>query len=245
MSSAVAAQSTLFSAATSASGVMTLKGLSTGAQMPAVTVALEKNLKQDTIDFSSQSLAVGDKVTLSIAGGAQVVGTLDSNGLDAMLTSMASSVASQSGLFSAATSSSGVLTLTGLASGAAVPAVTVAVTSTNSVTKAGAYVPHPSSSPTANVSSGTPVASAPAGSEFQINTTTASSQEYPQTASLADGGYVVVWNSNNQDGSQYGFSVSVLIHQARPLAGNFKPIPTPLITRRIPRSQRLATADFW
>ena len=54
-----------------------------------------------------------------------------------------------------------------LRDGAAVPAVTVSVTSTNSVTKDGAYVPHPSSSPTANVTSGTPVATAPAGSEFQ------------------------------------------------------------------------------
>jgi len=42
MSSAVAVQNTLFSAATSANGVMTLNGLSNGAALPSITVTLEK-----------------------------------------------------------------------------------------------------------------------------------------------------------------------------------------------------------
>jgi flagellin len=42
MSSAVAAQNTLFSTATSANGVMTLNGLSNGAALPSITVTLEK-----------------------------------------------------------------------------------------------------------------------------------------------------------------------------------------------------------
>ncbi|MEZ5935207.1 MAG: LamG-like jellyroll fold domain-containing protein [Alphaproteobacteria bacterium] len=42
------------------------------------------------------------------------------------------------------------------------------------------------------------------GAEFQINTTTAIAQEAPSIAALADGGYVVAWQSDGQDGSNYG-----------------------------------------
>jgi large repetitive protein len=42
------------------------------------------------------------------------------------------------------------------------------------------------------------------GSEFQVNTTTASNQQAPRIAVAADGHYVVVWQSNNQDGSKLG-----------------------------------------
>ena len=68
---------------------------------------------------------------------------------------------------------------------------------------AGALATHQSTAPTPAVTQSV-ISTASAGSESRVNTTTTSSQEYPQTASLADGGYVVVWNSNNQDGSQYG-----------------------------------------
>ncbi|MCD4675651.1 MAG: DUF4347 domain-containing protein, partial [Desulfobacula sp.] len=47
-------------------------------------------------------------------------------------------------------------------------------------------------------------AATPVGSEFIINTTSADNQIEPSIASLADGGFVVVWASNNQDGSTYG-----------------------------------------
>ena len=42
------------------------------------------------------------------------------------------------------------------------------------------------------------------GGETRINTTTADDQSLPSVAALADGGYVVAWNSNGQDGSSYG-----------------------------------------
>ncbi len=42
------------------------------------------------------------------------------------------------------------------------------------------------------------------GPEFQVNTTTASHQQAPRIAVAADGHYVVVWQSNNQDGSKNG-----------------------------------------
>jgi VCBS repeat-containing protein len=42
------------------------------------------------------------------------------------------------------------------------------------------------------------------GGEFQINSYTDDNQNSPQIASLGDGGFVVVWNSFGQDGSNYG-----------------------------------------
>jgi VCBS repeat-containing protein len=42
------------------------------------------------------------------------------------------------------------------------------------------------------------------GGEFRINTETASAQIYSSVAALADGGFVVTWSSNGQDGSSWG-----------------------------------------
>ena len=42
------------------------------------------------------------------------------------------------------------------------------------------------------------------GAETRVNTTTASDQIYPSIAALKDGGYVVVWESNLQDGANFG-----------------------------------------
>ena len=44
----------------------------------------------------------------------------------------------------------------------------------------------------------------PVGSEFQVNTYTTSGQSGPAMATDADGDFVVVWRSENQDGSSYG-----------------------------------------
>ncbi len=43
-----------------------------------------------------------------------------------------------------------------------------------------------------------------AGTAFQANTTTANEQENPVVTALDDGGFVVVWQSNGQDGDGYG-----------------------------------------
>ncbi|HJP21681.1 MAG TPA: hypothetical protein QF861_08995, partial [Alphaproteobacteria bacterium] len=43
-----------------------------------------------------------------------------------------------------------------------------------------------------------------AGSEFQVNTYTSGDQLNPKVAGLADGGFVVTWQSNGQDGSSWG-----------------------------------------
>ena len=46
----------------------------------------------------------------------------------------------------------------------------------------------------------------PVGVEFRVNTTTVSSQYEPQVVGLANGGYVVVWRSDAQDGSSARFN---------------------------------------
>jgi hypothetical protein len=45
---------------------------------------------------------------------------------------------------------------------------------------------------------------APAGAEFQVNTFTSNAQGFPRVASDAAGNFVVVWNSDTQDGSNDG-----------------------------------------
>ena len=47
-------------------------------------------------------------------------------------------------------------------------------------------------------------AGAATGSEFLVNTTTTGYQINPSVAMASDGDFVVVWQSNNQDGSNYG-----------------------------------------
>ena len=42
------------------------------------------------------------------------------------------------------------------------------------------------------------------GGEFLVNTTTADDQEAPSVTALTDGGFVVTWESNNQDGQTWG-----------------------------------------
>ncbi|NGX62343.1 MAG: hypothetical protein K940chlam9_01840 [Chlamydiae bacterium] len=42
------------------------------------------------------------------------------------------------------------------------------------------------------------------GSEFQVNAYTTSDQRYPSAAPLNDGGFVVTWGSNDQDGDSWG-----------------------------------------
>ena len=42
------------------------------------------------------------------------------------------------------------------------------------------------------------------GSEFRLNSTTANDQQSPEIAALSDGGYVAVWQSEDQDGSNSG-----------------------------------------
>ena len=42
------------------------------------------------------------------------------------------------------------------------------------------------------------------GAEFQVNTYTSNDQYNPSITDLADGGFVITWESSGQDGSGYG-----------------------------------------
>ena len=53
------------------------------------------------------------------------------------------------------------------------------------------------------------------GNEFLVNTTITSNQSQPSVAALSDGGFVVTWTSENQDGSGYG-----IFGQRNDAAGN-------------------------
>ena len=86
------------------------------------------------LDFSDLSLNEGDRITLAIAGGTQVQGAIGSAGIDTLLTSMATDVAAQTGLFSNASATSGVLTLTGLTDGSTMAGITVTLESYASTT---------------------------------------------------------------------------------------------------------------
>ena len=44
---------------------------------------------------------------------------------------------------------------------------------------------------------------APLGEEFRVNTTTYQTQSDPSIASLSDGGFVVTWESDYQDGDSH------------------------------------------
>ncbi|MGF1499066.1 MAG: right-handed parallel beta-helix repeat-containing protein, partial [Elainellaceae cyanobacterium] len=59
------------------------------------------------------------------------------------------------------------------------------------------------------------------GSEFQVNTTTAGSQNYPAIATLSDNSIVVAWNSYGQDGSAYGIVAQRLAADGTPLGGEW------------------------
>ncbi len=63
----------------------------------------------------------------------------------------------------------------------------------------------------------------PSGGEFQVNTHTTNDQDTPNVAGLSDGGFVIAWRSNWQDGDGYGV-------YARLFSGLLTPAPTPAPT---------------
>lgn len=57
------------------------------------------------------------------------------------------------------------------------------------------------------------------GQEIQVNTYTDSNQEKPEITSLQDGGYVITWMSEGQDGSQSGVYVRIYGADGNPVTG--------------------------
>ena len=93
--------------------------------MPSLSVTLEDGVDTSRFDFNNKNLAEGDQIVIKVTGGTDVQGTIDSNGLDTLLGTLATQLQSQSSLFSNASVSSGVLSLTGLTNGSAIAGVTV------------------------------------------------------------------------------------------------------------------------
>jgi len=62
----------------------------------------------------------------------------------------------------------------------------------------------------------------PVGGEFQANTTTSSDQGDPHVTALDDGGYVVVWESKNQDGNGQGVFGQRYDADGNPVDGEFQ-----------------------
>jgi Ca2+-binding RTX toxin-like protein len=63
---------------------------------------------------------------------------------------------------------------------------------------------------------------APDGSEFQVNTNTQDDQRYPSVAALSDGGFLVTWGSNNQDGGDWGIFGQRYDASGAPLVSEFQ-----------------------
>ena len=121
-----------YSSASANSGVLTLIGLLDASSMPGVTVTLEDGTNREArIDFSDRNLVEGDRINLVVAGGNSIQAVVSPNGLDATLSSIASDLASQTGLFRSASASGGVITYKGLETGPAVADVTVTLESLN------------------------------------------------------------------------------------------------------------------
>lgn len=63
---------------------------------------------------------------------------------------------------------------------------------------------------------------APVGGEFRVNTSTFNRQGDPDVTALADGGFVVTWESLGQDGSQYGVFGQRYDASGTPVGGEFR-----------------------
>ena len=83
------------------------------------------------LDFNSRNLVTGDRITINVTGGTQVQGVIGAAGLDALLTTMATQIAAQTGLYGGASASSGVINITGLPDGNSVSGLTVTLEKDN------------------------------------------------------------------------------------------------------------------
>ena len=62
----------------------------------------------------------------------------------------------------------------------------------------------------------------PLGEEFRVNSYTTETQYRPAVASHLDGSFVVVWNSRDQDGSDWGVFAQRYDADGDPLGGEFQ-----------------------
>ncbi len=82
------------------------------------------------------------------------------------------------------------------------------------------------------------------GGEFLINTTTAKSQEDAEVTALADGNFVVVWESEGQDGSSQGVYGQIHNSQGSKVGGEFQVNTTTTNSQENPSVTNLADGGF-
>ncbi len=86
----------------------------------------------------------------------------------------------------------------------------------------------------------------PAGGQFQVNTTTAYTQTRPAVASLADGGFAVVWMSNRSSGTDPDHSIQARRYGAggMPFSDDFQVNTTTEGEQSVPSLAALANGGF-
>lgn len=82
------------------------------------------------------------------------------------------------------------------------------------------------------------------GGEFLVNTTTAKSQEDAEVTGLADGNFVVVWESEGQDGSSQGVYGQIYNSQGSKVGGEFQVNTTTTNSQENPSVTNLADGGF-
>jgi hypothetical protein len=82
------------------------------------------------------------------------------------------------------------------------------------------------------------------GSEFLVNTTTASDQQAPRVTALTGGGFTVTWESRYQDGSGFGAYARSFDASGTPLSAEFRANPTTLGHQMAPVAAALANGGY-
>jgi hypothetical protein len=82
------------------------------------------------------------------------------------------------------------------------------------------------------------------GAEFQVNTYTSSNQSFPSTTALADGGFVITWQSDGQDGSNYGIYAQRYDASGNNLGAEFQANTYTSYTQEHPSTTALADGGF-
>ena len=62
----------------------------------------------------------------------------------------------------------------------------------------------------------------PVGAEFQVNSHSGDSQKYPVVAAMLDGGFVIAWRSQNQDGDSYGVFAQRFDANGQPIGDEYQ-----------------------
>ncbi len=82
------------------------------------------------------------------------------------------------------------------------------------------------------------------GDEVPVNTYTSSNQEQPTLAVMADGGFVITWMSNGQDGSQYGIYAQRFNAAGQKIGDEFKVNSLTAATQLYPVAAALPDGGF-